>query len=145
VRDAILFSRWIWETFNAPERFALALAHIGARVLYRENPDSGLLRTGSKLREVAGAGNSTGCIFFSPSGETLWDPERLKLTTKRFTHANIDIRDGGIIEELFRRYAITSIATTWCVRSRRLLLVCTRRGLQPPAGTGVQHLNSEGD
>jgi len=62
VRDAILFSRWIWETFNAPERFALALAHIGARVVYRENPVSGLLRTGSKLREVAGAGNSTGCI-----------------------------------------------------------------------------------
>jgi glycosyltransferase involved in cell wall biosynthesis len=52
VRDAILFSGWIWETFNTPERFALALAHIGARVLYCENPVSGLLRTGSKLREV---------------------------------------------------------------------------------------------
>src|SRR5207244_10552950 len=59
-----------------------------------------------------------------------------KRVTKRFTHANIDIRGGSIIEELFRRYAITSIATTWCVRSTRLLpcQFAPWRGLPPPRG-----------
>lgn len=51
-RDAILFSGWVWEAFNAPERFALALAHAGARVLYCENPVSRFLRSGRKLQEV---------------------------------------------------------------------------------------------
>lgn len=40
VRDAIVMSGWNWETFNVPERVALALAHLGARVLYCENPVS---------------------------------------------------------------------------------------------------------
>lgn len=52
MRDAIVFSGWVWETFNAPERFALALAHAGAKVLYCENPVSRFLRTGRKLEEV---------------------------------------------------------------------------------------------
>lgn len=52
MRDAVLFSGWVWETFNVPERFALALAHAGAKVLYCENPVSRFLRTGRKLEEV---------------------------------------------------------------------------------------------
>jgi len=52
MRDAILFSGWLWETFNAPERFALALAHAGAKVLYCENPVSLFVRTGRSLEEV---------------------------------------------------------------------------------------------
>lgn len=40
MRDAILYSGWTWETFGAPERIAIALASIGARVLYCEHPGS---------------------------------------------------------------------------------------------------------
>src|SRR2546429_3263985 len=41
-------------------------------------------------------------VFFGPTGDTLWNLERLKRTTKRFTHASVDIRDRALIEELFR-------------------------------------------
>ena len=40
LRDAIVFSGWSWETFNVPERTALALAQLGLKVLYVENPIS---------------------------------------------------------------------------------------------------------
>ena len=40
VRDAIVFSGWSWDTFNVPERVALAFAQLGATVLYVENPIS---------------------------------------------------------------------------------------------------------
>lgn len=39
-RDAIVMSGWGWEAFNVPERVAMALAQLGARVLYCENPRS---------------------------------------------------------------------------------------------------------
>lgn len=39
-RDAIVLSGWTWEAFNVPERVSLALALLGARVLYCENPRS---------------------------------------------------------------------------------------------------------
>lgn len=39
-RDAIVLSGWTWEAFNVPERVALALAQLGSRVLYCENPRS---------------------------------------------------------------------------------------------------------
>ena len=40
VRDAIVLSGWSWETFNVPERIALALSMLGMRVLYCDNPAS---------------------------------------------------------------------------------------------------------
>ena len=40
MRDAIILSTWSWDTFNVPERIALALAMRGARVLYCEIPAS---------------------------------------------------------------------------------------------------------
>jgi glycosyltransferase involved in cell wall biosynthesis len=52
VRDAVLFSGWRWESFNAPERIAIAFARAGARVLYCENPVSRFLRAGRKMIEV---------------------------------------------------------------------------------------------
>jgi glycosyltransferase involved in cell wall biosynthesis len=39
-RDAIVVSGWTWDAFNVPERIALALVELGARVLYVENPVS---------------------------------------------------------------------------------------------------------
>lgn len=38
MRDAIVFSGWTWQTFNVPERIALALCRLGSRVLYCERP-----------------------------------------------------------------------------------------------------------
>jgi CDP-paratose 2-epimerase len=43
-------------------------------------------------------------VFFGPAGDTLWNLERLKAVTKRFTHATLDIRDHVGIEELFRTH-----------------------------------------
>lgn len=51
-RDAIVVSGWSWETFNVPERISLAFAHLGAKVLYCENPVSFVHATGCPLQEV---------------------------------------------------------------------------------------------
>lgn len=64
MRDAIVFSGWVWETFNVPERFALALAHEGATVLYCENPVSLFLRRGRKFEEVFWGVHAYGPKFF---------------------------------------------------------------------------------
>jgi Glycosyl transferases group 1 len=53
MRDAIVFSTWSWETFNVPERVALALASEGAHVLYCEMPVSRFRRHGKALTEIA--------------------------------------------------------------------------------------------
>jgi CDP-paratose 2-epimerase len=52
--------------------------------------------------EVVGVDNNMRRVFFGPAGDTLWNLERLKGVTKRFTHAALDIRDRTTIEELFR-------------------------------------------
>jgi CDP-paratose 2-epimerase len=52
--------------------------------------------------EIVGVDNNMRRVFFGAAGDTLWNLERLKSTTKRFTHATLDIRDRVGIEELFR-------------------------------------------
>lgn len=52
VRDAIVMSGWTWETFNVPERISLAFAHLGAKVLYFENPVSFFRSPGRSQQEV---------------------------------------------------------------------------------------------
>lgn len=51
---------------------------------------------------VVGADNNMRREFFGPAGDTLWNLERLKRSTKRFTPVDLDIRDRRGIEELFR-------------------------------------------
>lgn len=51
-RDAIVMSGWSWETSNVPERVALALAHLGAKVLYSQNPSSLLRSRAPEMEEV---------------------------------------------------------------------------------------------
>jgi len=51
---------------------------------------------------VIGADNNMRREFFGPAGDTLWNLERLKSSTKRFTHVGLDIRDRRGIEDLFR-------------------------------------------
>jgi hypothetical protein len=53
VKDAIVFSSWSWDTFNVPERVALALASRGYRVLYCGMPVSRFRQRDTALREVA--------------------------------------------------------------------------------------------
>src|SRR5437016_10337014 len=52
--------------------------------------------------EVTGVDNNMRREFFGPAGDTLWNLERLKRATKRFTHAELDIRDRTAMEELVR-------------------------------------------
>jgi CDP-paratose 2-epimerase len=54
--------------------------------------------------EVVGVDNNMRREFFGAAGDTLWNLERLKGKTKRFTHAALDIRDRAGIEELFRTH-----------------------------------------
>jgi CDP-paratose 2-epimerase len=54
--------------------------------------------------EVVGVDNNMRREFFGAAGDTLWNLERLKGATKRFKHANLDIRDRAGIEELFRAH-----------------------------------------
>ena len=51
-RDAIVMSGWGWETFNVPERVALALASLGSKVLYCQNPVSLLRGKRRGLEEI---------------------------------------------------------------------------------------------
>src|SRR6202049_1281534 len=51
--------------------------------------------------EVFGVDNNMRRVFFGAAGDTLWNLERLKSATKRFTHSALDIRDRAAIEELF--------------------------------------------
>src|SRR5215472_3139887 len=52
--------------------------------------------------EVTGVDNNMRRIFFGPQGDTLWNLERLKRATERFTHAALDIRDRAAIDDLFQ-------------------------------------------
>lgn len=61
MRDAIVMSGWNWETFNVPERVALALARLGSKVLYCENPVSRLRGPGRPLEEI-----ESGVYRFAP-------------------------------------------------------------------------------
>ena len=61
MRDAIILSTWSWDTFNVPERIALALALRGARVLYCEMPVSRFRRKRQAISEI-----TTGLYGFGP-------------------------------------------------------------------------------
>ncbi len=52
--------------------------------------------------QVVGADNNMRREFFGPAGDTQWNLERLKSSTKRFKHVDLDIRDRRGIEDLFR-------------------------------------------
>lgn len=63
-RDAIVVSGWNWETFNVPERVALALVQLGSKVLYCENPVSRLRGRGRPLEEIKSGVHRLGPEFF---------------------------------------------------------------------------------
>jgi CDP-paratose 2-epimerase len=51
--------------------------------------------------DVVGVDNNMRRVFFGPAGDTVWNLERLKGATKRFTPAPLDIRARAAIEEFF--------------------------------------------
>src|SRR5213078_5024914 len=94
---------------NAPPRFWVQRDRNGfERMKVLVTGSSGLIGSEAvehfdrRGHEVGGVDNNMRRVFFGPAGDTLWNLERLKGVTKRFTHAALDIRDRAGIEELFR-------------------------------------------
>jgi CDP-paratose 2-epimerase len=52
---------------------------------------------------VIGVDNNMRQAFFGAQGDTTWNLQRLKRATKRFEHANLDIRDRAAIDDLFKK------------------------------------------
>jgi CDP-paratose 2-epimerase len=52
---------------------------------------------------VIGVDNNMRRVFFGEPGDTAWNLDRLRKVTRNFTHFNLDIRDRGALEELFRK------------------------------------------
>ncbi len=50
---------------------------------------------------VIGVDNNMRQVFFGAQGNTTWNLERLKRSTKNFQHFNLDIRDRDGLEDLF--------------------------------------------
>jgi len=50
---------------------------------------------------VIGVDNNMRQLFFGAQGDTTWNLERLKRSTKQFQHASIDIRDRNALDNLF--------------------------------------------
>src|ERR1700692_1577745 len=53
--------------------------------------------------DVIGIDNNMRREFFGPAGDTLWNLERLKKATKRFSHSSLDIRDCSGLAGLFQQ------------------------------------------
>lgn len=53
--------------------------------------------------EVHGADNNMRREFFGPQGDTRWNLERLRKTTKNFHHHTLDIRDRQQVLDLFKQ------------------------------------------
>jgi nucleoside-diphosphate-sugar epimerase len=51
---------------------------------------------------VVGVDNNMRRVFFGPTGDTLWNLERLKSATRQFTPIALDIRDRDGVMALFR-------------------------------------------
>ena len=59
--------------------------------------------------EIFGVDNNMRREFFGPGGDTLWNLERLKGSTKRFAHFALDIRDRAAINDLFKNHRFSLI------------------------------------
>ena len=55
--------------------------------------------------EVAGVDNNMRKAFFGNDGSIIWNRNRLKKEYKNYSHYDIDIRDAGRINKLFKKFA----------------------------------------
>jgi CDP-paratose 2-epimerase len=53
---------------------------------------------------VHGIDNNMWRLFFGEPGDTTWNLERVKRSARNFVHHDVDIRDRGKLEELFRTH-----------------------------------------
>ena len=52
--------------------------------------------------DVIGIDNNMRADFFGPNGDTTWNRQRLESACARYTHRDLDIRDRGAVDDLFR-------------------------------------------
>ena len=57
----------------------------------------------SRAARVIGVDNNMRADFFGPEGDTTWNLQRLRQSTRRFSHHSLDIRDRGGLSDLFKR------------------------------------------
>src|SRR5438093_4116378 len=55
----------------------------------------------SRAKSVIGIDNNMRAQFFGPDGDTRWNLERLRRSTRHFQHQELDIRDRAGVETLF--------------------------------------------
>jgi CDP-paratose 2-epimerase len=53
--------------------------------------------------QVDGIDNNMRADFFGADGDTRWNLDRLRQTTRHFTHHDVDIRDRAAVDDLVRR------------------------------------------
>jgi CDP-paratose 2-epimerase len=59
--------------------------------------------------QVVGVDNNMRRVFFGSAGDTTWNLERLKKSTSRFEHRDLDIRDRARIFALFQEFRFDAI------------------------------------
>lgn len=57
----------------------------------------------SRATRVIGVDNNMRADFFGSEGDTTWNLERLRRSTRRFSHHHLDIRDRSGLLDLFKR------------------------------------------
>jgi CDP-paratose 2-epimerase len=57
----------------------------------------------SRATRVIGVDNNMRADFFGPEGDTTWNLQRLRQSTHRFVHHQLDIRDRKGLSDLFKR------------------------------------------
>src|SRR5258706_14179945 len=55
-------------------------------------------------RRVVGVDNNMRQVFFGAQGDTTWNLDRLKVSTKNLKHASLDIGDSNALHELFKSH-----------------------------------------
>lgn len=56
----------------------------------------------SRATRVIGVDNNMRADFFGPEGDTTWNLQRLRQSTRRFSHHQLDIRDREGLSDLFK-------------------------------------------
>ncbi len=59
--------------------------------------------------DVHGVDNNMRREFFGPQGDTTWNLDRLRSSTKKFTHHTVDIRDRDALERLVKGHKFDAI------------------------------------
>ena len=57
-----------------------------------------------RFDKVVGIDNNLRQYFFGETGSTAWNQDRLQKTVANYSNVNIDIRDVGALEQLFKEY-----------------------------------------